>query len=148
VNEITQLSHLIEEYLRQAQTAQATPGPAALDTLRKSVDGIEQVLAARRKNAPAPDISGILNALRQISSPDQTLPPRESQESAADKGANWNFSFSPSAELAAQGINVNIVREKLKQIGTLVHGSPRIIAGGIVFDFAVKSQLTAAEIEM
>jgi two-component system chemotaxis sensor kinase CheA len=147
VNEITQLSHLIEEYLRQAQTSHAAPNASALDKLRKGVDGIELVLTARRKNAPAPDISAILNALRQISSPDKQLLPKEVQENVVESGVNWHFSFSPSAQLAEQGINVNLVREKLRQIGTVVNASPRIIEGTIVFDFVVRSQMSEAEIQ-
>src|SRR5215471_11301349 len=85
VNEITQLSHLIEEYLRQAQKAHTAPETEALDTLRKGVDAIEQVLNTRRKKVPAPDISGMLNALGQISSPDHMPLPRETQENVAEK---------------------------------------------------------------
>src|SRR5262249_51278804 len=59
VNEITQASHLVEEYLREVQATRSTPDVQGVETLMQAVDSMEVVLAARRKGATTPNISEI-----------------------------------------------------------------------------------------
>jgi two-component system chemotaxis sensor kinase CheA len=146
VNEITQMSHLIEEYLREAQNSNSKPDAAVLDSIMKAVAAMEEVVQSRRKGVPAPDVSDVLNSLQLTESAERTDILKPVQAVAIEPGVDWCFSFSPSAELAEQGINVNSVRENLGQIGTILTASPRVIEGGIAFDFVVRTELASEQI--
>ncbi len=147
VNEITQMSHLVEEYLREAQTAHSTPDSKVLGILMKTVAVMEQVVECRRKGVPSPDISAVLASLRLNGSSTGTELLKEDQPAAVEGGSEWQFTFAPSASLADEGINVNSVREKLGRMGSIVKAFPRIADGGIAFDFTVHSKLERTEIE-
>ena len=49
----------------------------------------------------------------------------------------YQFEFIPSVELTARGIGVDVVRARLRSIGALLDAKPRIIPGGVAFDFSV-----------
>ena len=52
----------------------------------------------------------------------------------------WRFEFIPSPDLAQRGINVNVVRARLQQIGEMIHAAPRILPQtAIAFEFIVVS---------
>src|SRR5262249_15638663 len=52
----------------------------------------------------------------------------------------WRIEFRPSAELAAKGITVNTVRERLASLGQVISASPRVLEeGGVAFEFTVNS---------
>jgi two-component system chemotaxis sensor kinase CheA len=146
VNEITQMSHLIEEYLREAQNSNSRPEPRVLDSIMKAVAAMEQVVQARRQGVPAPDVSEILNSLRFTGSTGRPEILKPVPSAAGEPGVDWHFSFSPSTALAEQGINVNSLRETLAKVGTILTASPRVVEGGIAFDFLVRSQLSAEQI--
>src|SRR5688572_25139170 len=50
---------------------------------------------------------------------------------AAD-ATNWECLFTPSAALIARGINVNVVRERLRQAGDIISGTPLVMENGAV----------------
>ena len=45
------------------------------------------------------------------------------------------MTFAPSPALLARGINVDTVRARLREAGTIVDASPKVVAGGIAFEF-------------
>ena len=50
----------------------------------------------------------------------------------------WHFTFTPAAELAARDINVNTIRERLQEIGELLHAEPQLTSPDkIAFEFLV-----------
>lgn len=50
------------------------------------------------------------------------------------------FVFTPSQSLAEKGVNVNIIRERLKSTGKLIQAAPKISEkGGISFEFIVET---------
>jgi len=144
VNEVTLMAHVMEEYLRDVQTIRSNVEPAAIEALMDGVHAMEEVIAARRKGLAPPDISSVLNSLKLTAAKGITEIPTDTVSTPA--GTAWHFSFVPSAELSDQGINVGVVREKLKEVGVITRASPRVLNSGIAFDFVVSTEKTAAEI--
>jgi two-component system chemotaxis sensor kinase CheA len=135
IEEATQLAHHIEDYLRELKQSDAIACRQGFDRVLLAIGTIEDVLAARRKSQAIPDIAVVLLQLETATREVRSQPPSPAGESTT---RNWRFAFKPSNELAARGITVNTVREKLRAIGQIMQASPRVFAdGGIVFDFTV-----------
>jgi len=145
--EIAQAAHLMEEYLRELRSARSRPNTDGINALRSGVNAIEQVISARRKGDTPPDITAALAILRAISAGDRA--DLESSEAPQPAPATlWRFTFTPSQELTSAGVNVTAVRERLRQIGSLRSGTPRVgDSGQITFDFVVSSEKSVAQIE-
>jgi two-component system chemotaxis sensor kinase CheA len=159
VRQAEQLAHDMESYLRglrDEQLALTTPG---LDGLIAGTKMLEQVVAARRDQLPAPDIASVMAqldalvaspshsdeaSLLEASSDSATPHSGAASDATAAKGDKkiWRFEFAPSPALAERGINVNTVRARLQEIGELAKAAPRVLpAGGIVFEFVVATPL-------
>lgn len=165
VKEAEQLAHDMESYLRALREQQVNLSTEGMDALINGTKMLEQVIANCRTENPAPDITPIINQIFAIlpdSDRTQTTTAKNTSSSrtiisnsnaplklkieetnqlkaAIDNGLNvWRFEFTSAAELAERGINVNTVRERLQQLGQLIHSSPRVLpSGGIVFDFII-----------
>jgi two-component system, chemotaxis family, sensor kinase CheA len=78
--------------------------------------------------------------------PELNLKPEENENliSALQTGDTaWYFQFIPSNERADQGINVNKIRENLKNIGNIVYSAPRVLPNKtIIFDFLLTTKIT------
>ncbi|MFL6213135.1 MAG: chemotaxis protein CheA [Blastocatellia bacterium] len=161
VREAEQLAHEMENYLRALRDRQLRLSVEGMDALIAGTQLMEQVVAARRAQALAPDIAPVMKQLAAIVSGHTQRSAQASEASAVasssghqlndDEGAQlaaaitdgkkvWRFEFVPVPELAGRGINVNVVRARLQEIGELIHAAPRVMArGGIAFDFLVAS---------
>jgi two-component system, chemotaxis family, sensor kinase CheA len=133
------LAHEMESYLRLLRDGEATMSPDGHDGLVKGTQVLEQVIAARRENVPPPAVEETLGVLARLSASE---PPEDTQQpSVADAvpdGRRWRATFSPSAELAARGINVDHVRRTLRESAQIVEAAPRIGAdGAISFEFVL-----------
>jgi two-component system, chemotaxis family, sensor kinase CheA len=139
------VAHALEDTLRLAERAGvgATSAPAFLDALFAGVDAIGRCVAAHRAGEPSPDVDAILGALAQRAADSMAgAAPRAPGESAAASGAErsgavYHFEFLPSAALAARGVGVDAVRARLRALGTLLDAKPRVVPGGVAFDFWV-----------
>ncbi|MBX9652538.1 chemotaxis protein CheA [bacterium] len=60
----------------------------------------------------------------------------------------WRFTFRPSTDLAARGINVGTVRSRLQTLGSLVLAQPMTTVGGLEFHFYVTTKADAAIVDM
>jgi two-component system chemotaxis sensor kinase CheA len=58
----------------------------------------------------------------------------------------WRVTFAPSAALLARGINVDVVRARLREAGRIVSASPRIHGGSVAFEFLVAGDVDDATI--
>jgi two-component system chemotaxis sensor kinase CheA len=156
VREAEHLAHQIESYLRALRDGQSTLSPEGMDTLISAVKAFEQVVAGRRQGTPAADLTPVLSRLSAIAetsapgsaSPGPMTPSRvqelkaaENLRLAASAGKKiWRFEFTPVPELADRGINVNVVRGRLNEVGELIQAAPRVMpSGGIAFEFLVAS---------
>lgn len=163
VREAEQLAHQMESYLRALRDSQLTLTSEGMDALISGTNLMEKVIAERRAQAPATDITPVMKrlaALVSVSSltgtetkasplvPDATPHTLNLEENARLAAANengkkiWRFEFVPEPELSERGINVNVVRARLQEIGELIHAAPRVMPeGGIAFEFLVASNV-------
>ncbi|HKP11113.1 MAG TPA: Hpt domain-containing protein, partial [Blastocatellia bacterium] len=160
VRDAEQLAHEMESYLRALRDGQVTLSHEGMDALIAGTKLMEQVIAARRAQAPATDIAPVMGQLAAVCG--HTLPPARPVEARAVAGPStqaadaeegerlaaamasgkklWRFEFVPVPELAGRGVNVNVVRARLQEIGELIHAAPRVMPqGGIAFDFLIAS---------
>lgn len=145
-----QLAHSMESYLRVLREDEAILTPEGMDALFVGAKLLEQIIAARREQAPPPDINSVLARFEAITSAEvQVYPSSDSASSQPDarietssNGARpWRFEFRPAAALAERGVNVNTIRARLQEIGELIQATPSVTAdGAIAFEFIVATE--------
>jgi two-component system chemotaxis sensor kinase CheA len=138
VREAEQLAHEMESYLRALREGEMVLTQEGCDGLVAGTRMLEQVIAARRVQSPAPDIAPVLAQLETIIADDAPAAEERSDGAAAK---TWRVEFLPTPELAARGVNVNTVRAQLQNLGELRSAAPRVIpGGGVAFEFVVTSR--------
>ena len=164
VREAEQLAHEMESYLRALRQEQVILSEEGLEGLIAGTKMLEQVISAKREQRPSPDIAPVLAQIESTIPPDghsrlhspfaeepASIPASIEDAWASDEGQmappykgderTWRVEFIPSAELSGRGINVNTVRDRLKNLGELKNGAPRVMpGGGIAVEFIVASQ--------
>jgi two-component system chemotaxis sensor kinase CheA len=161
VEAVVSTTHRLETVLRAADRAGGTLPPAAIDVMLQSVRLIEQCIRAAEKGAPIPEppVSFLaqLDALVPESAPGYAAPTtRSTLEPALDqkldgferdlllKGSHdgrraVRLDYVPTARRAAQGLNINTVRERVGALAEIVRVIPISLpssdsdAGGIAF---------------
>ncbi|HEU4508358.1 MAG TPA: chemotaxis protein CheA [Pyrinomonadaceae bacterium] len=140
-----QLAHHLESYLRELREGTVILSKPGFDALVDGVSLLENVINARRNDQQIPSIDEIAHLVQAVSSrpatskktPSQTPPESETAEHESTT-TRWRVEFTPTAELAARGVNVNSVRSRLQEIGQLGPGKPVVkSAGEIAFQFIV-----------
>jgi two-component system chemotaxis sensor kinase CheA len=145
VREAEQLAHEMESYLRALREDRVSLTEEGMDALIAGTKMLEQVIAARRARQSPPDIAPAVAQVESVIPLDAQASSRRpspgSAVAALDAGERtWRFEFVPTAALAERGLNVNAVRARLEQLGTLRNGAPRVMpGGGIAFEFIVAS---------
>ena len=138
LEEATQLAHHIEDYLKELKRPDTAISAEGIDRVVEGIAAIEQVLEAKRKSEPPPDVSLFLLHLHAVA---------EEVRSKTDAPANpdtniWRFVFKSSPELAERGSTVNTVREQLRKIGEVLHATPQVLDGGqVAFEFTVSARV-------
>ena len=139
-----QVAHALEDAVRGVERAGGSPGPELLDGLFAAVEELQRCVAAHRLGEPAPDVAPLVARLARLAhdagAADVALVAPEPAGDAAPGGAPaiaYRFEFVPSATLAARGVGVDAMRARLRALGTLLDAKPRIVAGGVAFDFLV-----------
>lgn len=134
-----QLAHHLESYLRELREGTVLLSDSGFQALVSGVSLLESVIHARRSDQPIPSIDETVERLQKISSESATSKSSEPQTSESDVTASrWLFEFTPTAELAERGVNVNSVRSRLQEIGQLIQAKPVVKgAGEIAFEFIV-----------
>ena len=137
-----QLAHELESYLRELREGNVVLTASGFKTLVDGVALLEGVINARRNDHPMPSIDEIAARLQKVSSASTT----EGSEAVANLATTdqllkrWQIEFTPTAELAARGVNVNSVRTRLQAIGELLQAKPIVKgAGDIAFQFVVST---------
>jgi two-component system chemotaxis sensor kinase CheA len=137
------LAHEMESYLRALRDGQAAVTTAGVEELITGARLLEQTIRAHREGQPPPDASATLAGLIALTSQSQVAAPSTPAVSATD--APWRCVFTPSPALLARGINVDLVRSRLRDHAEIRGAQPLIgDAGAISFEFL----LTAAPDEM
>src|SRR5207237_909917 len=115
-----------------------------IDRVVAAIAAIEQVLEAKRRSEPPPDISLVLLHLQAVAEEVRTNP-----DAPAKTDTNiWRFVFKSSPELAERGLTVSTVREQLRKIGEVLHATPQILGGGqVAFEFTVSAKVPESTFE-
>jgi two-component system chemotaxis sensor kinase CheA len=134
-----QLAHHLESYLRELRERTLALSLPGFEALVAGVSLLENVIDARRNDQPIPSIDEVVERLQTASANSTSS---ESSTPASQKGESravrWLVEFTPTAELAERGVNVNSVRSRLQELGQLVQSKPVVKgAGEIAFEFIV-----------
>jgi two-component system chemotaxis sensor kinase CheA len=139
-----QLAHHLESYLRELREETKVLTETGFEALGAGVSLLEGVINARRNDQPIPAIDEIVERLQAVSSDAakpisrNSTPPDQDTPTNDATATRWQIEFTPTAELAERGVNVNSVRARLQEIGQLIHAKPVIKgAGEIAFEFIV-----------
>ncbi|HEX5873331.1 MAG TPA: chemotaxis protein CheA, partial [Pyrinomonadaceae bacterium] len=151
-----QLAHHLESYLRELREGTAILSKSGFDALVDGVSLLQNVINARRNDQPIPSIDEIADRVQAVSSEpvtrdttSQPPEPLDSETAENDSAATrWQVEFTPTAELAERGVNVNSVRSRLQEIGQLAKAKPVVKgAGEIAFQFIVATDADKTAIE-
>ena len=135
------LAHELESYLRAIREGDTTINIAGMDALIKGAGTLEASIAARRANAPIVDTAAIAAELREFAAGPSSDP--RAAAPVASIAANWSCIFTPSPALIGRGVNVDVVRARLREVGEIVSAAPMItLQGAVAFQFAVRGTLT------
>ncbi len=143
------LAHEMESYLRALRQRETALSQAGVDALIGGVDALERVVAARRDNRASPPVSSAMRAIAAV------VPAASASSPAPVPGgggapavfAPWIVTFTPSAALNARGLNVDTVRARLRERGTILHAVPKILDTGIAFEFGFAGDLDDETLE-
>ncbi len=153
------LAHDMESYLRALRQGETKLSAEGVEALIDGTRALEEVVAARRNHEPEPSIDhvrariaavvpaamqGRPAATRERGRPSQAGEPDARALAAPPAAPAWRIVFSPSTELLARGINVNVIRERLRGIGEIVEARPRVTdSGGIAFEFLLATRVSS-----
>jgi two-component system chemotaxis sensor kinase CheA len=144
LEEATQLAHHIEAYLKELKRPDTVISADAMEQVLAGITAMEQVLEAKRRSEPTPDIGMVLLQLEGVAEEVRAT----SGPIAKSEACVWRFVFKSSAELARQGLTVGSVREQLRKIGEVLNASPKVLNGGqIAFEFTVSSNAPESAFE-
>lgn len=158
------LAHALESYLglvRKGETQLSTDG---VELLLDGAGQLEAIVAAQQAGSEAPNVGSLItriDALMRHPSESVNAPPEnpsastaknpDSQQSEKQQKATaaigagaavWEVSFTPSQELAQQGVTVDTVRQRLQNVGEILHAEVDTSKGaGLSFTFLVSSRV-------
>jgi two-component system, chemotaxis family, sensor kinase CheA len=173
IEPIVVVSHKVETLLREADRAGGAVASRTVDVILQSVRFIEKCVRAAEKSGPAPEPPPpLLEALAEIAPDDEprsaggarlTLEPalekkldafeRQLLVSGAREGRRAiRIDYVPTSSGAAQGLNINGVRERLGAVAEVVRVLPLSVAptdrapGGIAFALLVLTSRSDEEV--
>lgn len=147
-----QLAHHLESYLRELREGTVQLSEPGFEALSAGVSLLESVINARRNDQAIPAIDETVARLRAVASesiPSKVETTSEPETSPSDATATrWLVEFTPTAELAERGVNVNSVRSRLQDLGQLIQAKPVVKgAGEIAFEFIVATNADKSGLE-
>jgi two-component system, chemotaxis family, sensor kinase CheA len=143
-----QLAHHLESYLRELREGTLVLSESGYKALATGVSSLEAVINARRNDQPIPSIDEMVEQLQAVSASSSSAL-SESQPRKHDASVTrWQVEFTPNAELAERGVNVNSVRSRLQEFGELLQAKPIVKgAGEIAFQFVVATNADQAALK-
>ena len=143
-----QLAHHLESLLRELRDGTAILSDSGYETLAAGVALLENVINARRNDQPIPSIDEVVERLQTVSVNPSSAPLKSEPRERDAPATRWQVEFTPTAELAERGVNVNSVRSRLQAIGELLQAKPIVKgAGEIAFQFVVATNTDHAQLK-
>ncbi len=148
LREAEMLAHEMESYLRALRQRETPLSQAGVEALIAGVAALERVIGARRENRSAPAVGAVM---RQIAAVVPESRPHDAAGPAIQKGGTpapgWIVTFVPSPLLSERGINVDNVRGRLRDRGTITDAAPKILPTGVAFEFGFAGDLDPQTLE-
>ena len=134
-----QLAHHLESYLRELREGTLVLSEPGFEALAAGVSSLQAVINAHRQDQPIPSVDEVADRLQAVSSAPVSSVPQTPETPESDVSiTRWLVEFTPTAELAERGVNVNSVRARLQELGQLTQAKPVVKgAGEIAFEFIV-----------
>jgi two-component system chemotaxis sensor kinase CheA len=148
--EIEAVAHEMESYLRALRDGQVTLSTAGVEALIEGTRLLEHALAAHRTAEPQPDTKDVVATLRGVTvqQPGTTAHAAAGTPAVQAERATWRCLFTPSPALVARGVNVDVVRSRIRTQGELLRALPLIGENGaIAFEFLFAGTPDAATLE-
>ena len=140
-----EIAHAMEDAVRAVQSLDRIPS-SIVESLFEGERLLETAVASRRmRTAPpaaGPYVDRVHDLLRIVASggtrPTRTVTVAASADANIATTRVMRFDFVPSAGLAARGVGVELIRQRLSSLGEITSTTPRVRdAGGLVFEFVV-----------
>ena len=133
-----QLAHHLEHYLRAIRDGESVLSTAGSDVLIEGTRRLEHIISAHRAQQPLPSIDDMLPRIEALIASERKAPATADDAASAAAGRRWICRFTPTRELLAAGIGVDMVRKRLADIGTIVEATPDVRPDATIsFRFAV-----------
>ena len=137
------LAHHLEGFLRLLRDGSAQLTRPALATLIETARQLERVVFARRDGEAVPPIEGSIEKLELLTAGyggHPGAPFSDTPKAATAAEHLFKAIFEPSEELSTRGINVNAVRDRLREVAEILESRPMVRSGGkIAFQFVVST---------
>ena len=121
-----QLAHHLEHYLRAIREGETALTTAGSDALIEGTRRLENIINAHRARQPLPSIDDIVARIESLIGTQSARPAEAAVDAVPTSGRRWICRFSPTRELLASGIGVDLVRKRLGEIGTIVEAAPHV----------------------
>lgn len=122
-----QLAHHLEHYLRAVREGERALTNAGSDALVEGTRRLEHIINAHRAHQPLPAIDDLLARVEGlVGTTGDTPKEHAAAERALEHGRRWFCRFTPTRELLAAGVGVDMVRKRLAEIGTIVDATPDV----------------------
>ena len=137
------LAHEMESYLRAVREGEVHLTTHGVETLIEGTRALEATIAARHAQGDPPDTATTLASLRALVGDASTeSAPATAPSGDATPAASWECVFTPSPELIARGINVDLVRSRLGATGEIINAIPLVgEQGSVAFRFLVAGSI-------
>ena len=122
-----QLAHHLEHYLRAVREGESALTTAGSDALVEGTRRLELIINAHRAHQPLPGIDDVLARIEGLVGAASGVPTAHaSTQSEHEHGRRWICRFTPTRELLAAGVGVDMVRKRLAEVGTIVEATPDV----------------------
>ena len=133
---VEQTAHAMEDLVRALATT-TTVNRGLVELLFTGEAALEAGIEARRKGEPGTSADDYLEQVRRAIA-ESSASTSHALTVHRSGPVSCHFEFAPSAELAARGIGVELVRQRLGSLGSITSIVPRVKqSGGVLFEFAV-----------
>ncbi len=137
------LAHEMEGYLRGVRDGDVRLSTSGIESLIAGAADLERTVAARRTHSDPPDPSRTLNHLRALVGPRVAETTSAAAVDPGERSPDWECLFEPSPMLIARGVNVDVVRSRLREVGEIVSASPMVTDEGVRFRFLIAGPFDA-----
>ena len=142
--ETESLAHELESYLRALRDGDAALTPSGMDLLIKGAGALESSIATRRANEPPRDTGPMVREIQALIQRDGAAGPAPAQSRGR---GNWLVVFTPSPGLIARGINVDVVRARLREHGEILSAAPIVTPQeSVAFQFEITGSFSDAQL--